>query len=218
MSKKFGEAIKSARTARSMSQQALADLLGISKSAVYQWEKGRTKPEKPLLDQLEELLGVSIEVKVVSTDVSSLSNIGVPSSLPLLEFSMLSEIKNPVVYDNWSGERYSIDPRILSSIVFGTNERPLVITMQGEFAELAIREGDKILCTFLDRIFWDQISGVFIMLLENGNVVCKRIASSSEDTFYIQLMPENAHRMEFAHSKVKALWTVHYVVTPRVVS
>lgn len=43
----MGNRIKRARTARQLSQQTLADNIGVTRSAVSQWEHGNTKNMRP---------------------------------------------------------------------------------------------------------------------------------------------------------------------------
>ena len=43
----MGDRIKRARTARQLSQQTLADNIGVTRSAVSQWEHGNTKNMRP---------------------------------------------------------------------------------------------------------------------------------------------------------------------------
>lgn len=52
-----GETLKKARKARGFTQAELASRLGVTGSAVGQWEQGRTTPGWRQAQQLEELLG-----------------------------------------------------------------------------------------------------------------------------------------------------------------
>lgn len=53
--------IKECRVERGLSQQKLADMIGVHQTAVSQWEKGRTDPDKQSLLRLSEALGVSAD-------------------------------------------------------------------------------------------------------------------------------------------------------------
>ena len=57
----FGARIASLRAARSMTQSALADLLGVTFQAVSKWENDLSYPDVTLLPLLSETLGVSID-------------------------------------------------------------------------------------------------------------------------------------------------------------
>jgi transcriptional regulator with XRE-family HTH domain len=53
--------LKAARIGHGLSQEDLADKLGVSNGAVGNWETGPTIPRPQMLRKIEELLGVKIE-------------------------------------------------------------------------------------------------------------------------------------------------------------
>jgi transcriptional regulator with XRE-family HTH domain len=55
-----GERIRAAREAIGMSQQELADLLGVTKAAVSSWENGRFRASAEHYDQLADALQVPL--------------------------------------------------------------------------------------------------------------------------------------------------------------
>ena len=57
----IGENIKCLRKARSMTQEQLAEALGVTVGAVYKWENRITMPEIRLLVELSDLFGVSVD-------------------------------------------------------------------------------------------------------------------------------------------------------------
>ena len=52
---------KTAREKSGMSQQGLAQALGVDQSAVCLWETGKTKPRAKLLPNIAKILGCSID-------------------------------------------------------------------------------------------------------------------------------------------------------------
>jgi len=54
-------ALKSLRKQLNLSQQAVADKLSVSRSAVAMWEIGASEPDNGLLLKLSALLGVSVD-------------------------------------------------------------------------------------------------------------------------------------------------------------
>ena len=54
----LGQQIRQARKARSYTFQALADLVGVSKTAVMKWEDGDNSPSVENLIKLEKILDV----------------------------------------------------------------------------------------------------------------------------------------------------------------
>jgi len=58
---RFGERFRDARTAARLSQDVLADRLGITKSAISQWELGNKAPRFELWASIRRELGASLD-------------------------------------------------------------------------------------------------------------------------------------------------------------
>jgi transcriptional regulator with XRE-family HTH domain len=58
MSETFGSRLRKAREQKSLTQVELAESLGVSQSAVAQWESGRSSPGAATASQLQKLLGI----------------------------------------------------------------------------------------------------------------------------------------------------------------
>jgi len=58
----FGQLLKQARLARSLSLEQVARRLGVSKVSVWSWEKGKVRPRKQMLRPLSEALEISEEI------------------------------------------------------------------------------------------------------------------------------------------------------------
>lgn len=66
---KFGERMKAARTAKHMSQQALADIISKSLNTVGLYERGLRQPSLETLCLLADTLEVSSDYLLARTDV-----------------------------------------------------------------------------------------------------------------------------------------------------
>ena len=55
----LGKNIRKARQERDLTQEAMAELLNLSESAISQWESGKTSPDLGILPELCAVLGVS---------------------------------------------------------------------------------------------------------------------------------------------------------------
>jgi transcriptional regulator with XRE-family HTH domain len=64
----LAERIRQLRTDRGLTQQELADTLGITQQAVGRWEKGLASPDTPTLPRLADLFGVSTDYLLGRTD------------------------------------------------------------------------------------------------------------------------------------------------------
>ena len=57
----FPERLRELRTSRKMSRRALADLFGITETAVYNWENGLSEPGMDKLRTLADFFGVTLD-------------------------------------------------------------------------------------------------------------------------------------------------------------
>ncbi len=57
---RFGATLRDLRIKRRMTQQELADMFGMTKQAVYQWEKGISVPDLAKLSELSRFFDISI--------------------------------------------------------------------------------------------------------------------------------------------------------------
>ena len=58
----FADTLKNLRTVKGLSQQALAEKMFVTKSAVSRWEKGSRLPDAAMMSRLAEVLGVDVNV------------------------------------------------------------------------------------------------------------------------------------------------------------
>lgn len=71
----FGNRIKSLRLSRSMTQEQLAQKLGVSAQAVSKWESGTNMPDILLLPDLSVIFGVTIDDLFAMTDANRMERI-----------------------------------------------------------------------------------------------------------------------------------------------
>ena len=57
----FGERLMSLRRARGLSQEALGDMLDVTRQTVSKWERGDSTPELEKLVELSRIFGVSLD-------------------------------------------------------------------------------------------------------------------------------------------------------------
>lgn len=68
--KSLGEALKAHRTARSFTQEYVAEALGVSRQAVSKWENGASEPSTANLMALAKLYGLSVDELLRQTETS----------------------------------------------------------------------------------------------------------------------------------------------------
>lgn len=91
--------IRTARKAKGLSQAALADLIGVNKSAVAQWEIGSTNPSNDSMAALRSVLSIEEQVSPIGSAPYAGELVEDPDELALLKFwrSLSSEKKRAVV-------------------------------------------------------------------------------------------------------------------------
>ena len=73
MSNKIAKKIKILRKARGLTQQQLADLLGVQRATISNYEIGRRSPHIKELEKVAEILGVNLEYfGVTNNDLTDL--------------------------------------------------------------------------------------------------------------------------------------------------
>ena len=94
--------IKDLRLKRGITQSELANLCGVHQTAVSQWEKGRTLPDKNTLVKLSDIFGVSIDTLMNKNPVAK------QNSIPVLGYVRAGcpaeAIENIIDYEDISTE------------------------------------------------------------------------------------------------------------------
>lgn len=80
--------IRELRKEKGISQQELARLCGVHQTAVSQWEKGRTMPDRNSLQLLSKIFGVSVD-KLLGSDSTENEN-----KIPVFGFISAAELCN----------------------------------------------------------------------------------------------------------------------------
>lgn len=57
---RFSENLKSIRKTKNLSQESLADLMGIQRAQVWRWESGKGNPRLDTLIKLSKILNVNV--------------------------------------------------------------------------------------------------------------------------------------------------------------
>lgn len=92
--------IRMARKEKKLSQAALADLIGVNKSAVAQWETGVTRPTNENMAALRSILSLSEQIAPVGSAPYAGEIIEDPDELALIKFwRSLSHEKRRAVVD-----------------------------------------------------------------------------------------------------------------------
>jgi len=105
MNETVGKRIASLRKAKGITQEGLAELLGISGQAVSKWENDQNCPDISLLPQLAKVLGVTVD-ELLSGKQELVSSVRL---LPEEQRKDIKEMMLRVVVDSSAGDRVRIN-------------------------------------------------------------------------------------------------------------
>ena len=77
----LSEHIRSLRKARDLTQEQLAEALGVTAGAVYKWESRLSLPELPMLVQLADFFDTSVDALIGYTITVSYTHLTLPTIL-----------------------------------------------------------------------------------------------------------------------------------------
>lgn len=148
-----------------MHQQDLADLLGISRSAISMWETGRSRPDGDMLENLAEIFEVSVDYLLGLTDYRT-PNQFIIDAQPVPEMSRVPIIGT--VKAGFGGISYTEDLG-MDYAVLRHPEDFFFLQVRGDSMEPDIREGDLALIKKQDTLESGEL-GVIVLNGDEGTI------------------------------------------------
>lgn len=116
----FKENLKNSRIENGFTQKKLAEMLGLSKNSICEWEKGRCEPSIEMLKKISEIFHIDLN-SLLELDETSLSkpvltkvNLSVPEKELLRVYRSLSDNgKNTLIGSAHNIERF--DPQAIAA-------------------------------------------------------------------------------------------------------
>ncbi|MGJ0394346.1 MAG: helix-turn-helix domain-containing protein [Methylocystis sp.] len=117
MAKPYGDRVRKARLAAGLSQTELAEKVGVTQPAVWNWEAGNTEPREPQRKALEKVLGLGRSDPIGNGSTISPANAfgvwlvrsRVEADMSVPELSAASGVSTVGIYNIESGK--SLNPR-----------------------------------------------------------------------------------------------------------
>lgn len=196
----FKSRLKELRTQMGISQEKLADMLGITKPAVSHYERGIRKPDLDMLTALCDIFNVSSDYLVGNTDVTlrflNSSDIGRLANgsvrIPVLGY-VAAGIPIDAIEDIVDWEEITTS--------MAANGKYFGLRIKGSSMEPRIVEGD----TVIVRSQSDADSGDVVIVQVNGDqATCKRLAKYASGISLISFNPVYAP-MNFTNEEIEAL-------------
>ena len=89
----IGQAIKELRTKRGMTQEQLADSVGMSINAISSWELGKTIPPKATIEKLCRAFGIPVSYMLMA----AIEEQDIPEEKRVLYRALLEPLKNELL-------------------------------------------------------------------------------------------------------------------------
>ena len=170
----LGDRIRILRSGRALTQQAVAEALGVSRSAVAMWEKDEREPDLETLAQLAKLLGVPLTALVERREAPLPQNLRPVRArrIPLLGTIAAGE----PIFAEEEHETY-VD-------VGGSVRADFALEVQGESMEPVYKDGDVVYIRSQDDVLDGQVAAVVV----DNSATLKRVYHLPVG---VQLMPLN---------------------------
>lgn len=182
----YSDRIKELRKGKCLSQEKLADLIGVTKQAVSQYERGVRKPDIPTIDALCDIFNVSSDYLLGKDDVTvrfvGREEISKLESLPHIRIPVFSHVAAGIPIDaiedivDWEDVT---EDMASAGELFG-------LKVKGDSMQPRIAEGD----TVIVRQQNDADSGDVVIVRINGDfATCKRLMKYSDGIALISFNP-----------------------------
>ena len=170
----LGDRIRILRSGRALTQQAVAEALGVSRSAVAMWEKDEREPDLETLAQLAKLLGVPLTALVERREAPLPQNLRPVRArrIPLLGTIAAGE----PIFAEEEHETY-VD-------VGGSVRADFALEVKGESMEPVYKDGDVVYIRSQDDVLDGQVAAVVV----DDSATLKRVYHLPVG---VQLMPLN---------------------------
>ncbi len=212
------ENIKYLRNKKSWSQQELAEKLGIARTTLGDYERGRNEPNISMLLQLSSIFGYTVD-QLVSTNISH-EQLEVVSDdkLRVLAISVDSNNRNHIdlvetkaeagYVESFSNPEYIKDlPKIyVPNIPEGTYR---AFEIQGR-SMLPMQPGSIVICSYIEDFTNIKDDQTYVVIGHEEGVVYKRLKNNTEAK-RLQLHSDNTSYLPFemTYSQVQEVWKHH---------
>lgn len=176
--------IKYYRNKKSWTQSQLADKLGVSEQAVYNWERGIRIPRMGYIEKMANLFNVD------SSDILKITKVSQPSNIRSIDELGMHPIKIPVIGTIACGTPILAEQNIEGYTTELFDEKPegtlFALKCQGDSMEPKIPNGATVIVREQPTVEDDEIAAVLVD--DNEEATLKRIKHIGNQ---VMLMPEN---------------------------
>lgn len=167
--------IKALRLQSGMSQQKLADKIGVSRSTLAMWETNKSQPDLETICLIADLFGTTSDYVLGRTDEPSPSS---PDYAPgitedYVTFPVIGEVAagyDHIVAEDWEGEKIDVPTSYLKG---RPKEDYFVLKVKGDSMYPAFQDGDRVLVLKQETLNYSGQIGV--ILYGDNNATLKKV-------------------------------------------
>lgn len=168
----LAENIRKFRTDADLTQAKLADLVGVTRATVTQWETGWSQPRMGAVEKLSEVLGVSMSELVDDSNIKRVPGAITPTEprkayLPLLDKVHAGDAQEPQVFD----ERISLPYE-----VWERHRDGYFLQVEGQCMSKIYPEGSYIL---IDPMQQPTNGSIAVVSIDGADYVMRRLYKGS---------------------------------------
>lgn len=139
----FSENLKILRTYKNLSQDKLAEELGLSRSLIGMWESGQRKPSYETLELIADFFNVRLDDLSGRTVSNNLFSPQITDDI--VEFAVIGDVAagfDKIAIEDWSGDKIEVPTSYLQG---RKKEDFFVLRIKGDSMYPEYRDGDKVL-------------------------------------------------------------------------
>ena len=210
--------LKYLRHRRQLSQQLLAEELGIPRTTYSEYEKGNTEPNLRLLTRMSELFTISLD-QLIREDVSLESlEVFKDNNLRILAMTMdgnghnnieLVETKAEAGYMNGMSDPEYISDLPKISFPSMKSGRYRAFEIRGD-SMLPLESGSIVICKYVEKLTEIKSGKTYIVITHKDGVVYKRLQTLKDEARIIAISDNELftpYSIEYAD--IQELWSYH---------
>lgn len=203
--KTWNEAVKAKMQTLDISQERLAELLGVTQGAVGHWLTGRREPKLEVINQILEAVGLQ-PLAVREDDPGSNVEAGPPITSPYRAIKILGTAQMGT-----EGYWYALDEADGVVDVPSRDPGAYALRLRGDSMAPAIRSGWIAIIEPNHRLV--PLEYVMIQLTD-GECMLKELLQSTEDEVVVQSVNEQYGRRTIPTDKIQTIHYVGHIVAP----
>jgi len=209
--------LKLLRNAKSLTQQQMADQLGIPRPTYSGWERGSAEPSLSSLGQICEIFGVSLDNLVYDDLRSGKKEVSVNENFRVLAVSVDPDNRQLVDFvperaeagyvESFSNPEFIQElPKIqIPGIPEGTYR---AFEINGE-SMLPMESGSIVIGNYIERLS-DIKSGRTYIITTTDGIVYKRLRKSTGENYFIAVSDNSTFSpFEIQFNEIKEIWQYH---------